>query len=121
MGSPSLTQRLLHAAKKGQEIVTDGPDGQLVPVEHRPRVETDSILWVVDGGGLKGRRRRAAECHARLPLDVPAGTMVEHTLDRRRGVLMGPAPELSDRFVRVEFATGNYALDVSRSLLRRAS
>jgi hypothetical protein len=109
-----LTKRLLAAARKGQELVTDGPGGQAVPVVHEARNDADPKPWVWHGPGGRQNRYSASACYGRLILPLPAGTVLEHTQSRKRGLFAGPAEIPS--FVLVEF--DGQTMTVSRSLLR---
>lgn len=124
MTSPSGTKKLQEAAERGQEVVAD-PDGlraDLIPVTYRPRNDTDPLPWL--GGRDRARRFKASQCYARLALPLPAGTVVEHTLDRRRGLFVGPDPDGMEGFVVVEFHPARgpvHTLSVSRNLLRKVT
>lgn len=110
MGTPSLTKRLRRAASRGQELVTLNG----VPVTHEARSGTDPRPWVTAAGHTPQTRHSASECMARLALPLPAGTVLEHTHSRKRGLYSGPA--VSHSFVIVEF--GGWPMTVSRNLLR---
>lgn len=126
MTRPSDTKRLQDAAKHGQEIVAD-PDGlraDLVRVVHEPRSDTDPMPWVHEYPGGWARRFKASQCYARLPLPLPAGTVVEHTMGGKRGLFVGPDADGLDGFVLVEFHPARgpvHTLSVSRNLLRRVT
>lgn len=113
MGSPSLTQRLLAAAKAGQEIVTVNEG---TPVTHAPRYETDSRPWVSRGAHGLQTRYSAAECLARLILPIPAGTVLEHTQSRKRTLFVGPSPQGYPWLVQVD--VDGQIMEISRNLLR---
>lgn len=123
MGAPSLTARLRRAAfTHGQEIVAEGPGGQLVLVAYSPRKASDPRPWVYRGAHGALTRFSASACHARLPLPLPSGTVLEDVTTGRRGLFAGlPAPELNlgDRFVLVDRG-GPEPLIISRNLLRVA-
>lgn len=125
MASPTATQKLLDASKRGQEIVAD-PDGLRVDcllVVHSPRKETDPAPWVHRGAHGRQRRFRASQCFARLALPLPVGTVVQHVQSGLRGLYGGPPECGVAGFVRVEFHPSRgkpYILDVSRNLLRLA-
>lgn len=113
MGSPSLTQRLLAAARKGQEIVTEN-DG--TPVTHAPRNDADPKPWVSRGPHGLQTRHSAAECFARLSLPLPAGAILEHTQSRKRALFVGPSPQGYPWLVQVD--VDGQTMEISRNLLR---
>lgn len=122
MGAPTLTTRLRRAAEHGQEIVAEITGGQLVRVAHAPRNEYDSRPWLFKGDRGTEARFSASACHARLPLPLPSGTVLEDVTTGRRGLFAG-LPEgdlaLNGRFVLVDRG-GPEPLAISRGLLRVA-
>lgn len=119
MGSPSLTQRLIKAAERGQEIVAVSEGAAVV---HAPRNESDPKPWVSRGLDGAQMRHGAAECFARLALPLPSGTVLEHTLSGKRGLFAGPAPMPWAVLVEFHAVKGQpQIVEISRSLLRRAS